>query len=188
MITTETIIKDPNPLLRQKSKKVALPLSDEDQQLADALYEYVINSTDPEKAALFNLQPAVGIAAIQIGELKQMCCVVVHDFDDEGEIRDTHEFVLVNPVLVSKSVKQAALSEGEGCLSITEPHPGYVYRSNKIKVRAYDALTKQPVEFDADGYLAIVIQHEIDHLNGILYYDHISKTEPDYQNPKAIFI
>lgn len=188
MITTDTIIKDPNPLLRQKSEKIPLPLSDEDRHLVDSLYEYVINSTKPELAEKYNLQPAVGIAAPQIGINKQACAVVIHDYDEEGEIIDTTEFLLVNPVILSKSAKQAALSEGEGCLSIKEPHPGFVYRSNKIKVRAYDALTDENIMLEADGYLAIVIQHEIDHLNGILYYDHISKTDPDYKNPKAIFI
>lgn len=188
MITTDTIIKDPNPLLRKKSEKMTLPLSFEDQQLVDSLYEYVINSTDPELSEKHNLQPAVGIAAPQIGVLKQACAIVVHSYDDEGEISDTHEFILVNPVILSKSAKQTALSDGEGCLSILDPHPGYVYRSHKIKVRAYDALSKQEIILEANGYLAIVIQHEIDHLNGILFYDHISNTQPDYLDPKAIII
>ena len=188
MITTDTIIKDPNPLLRQKSEKIELPLSQEDQQLVDSLYEYVVNSTNPELAQKYNLQPAVGIAAPQIGVLKQACAIVIYDYDDEGEITNTTQFVLINPVILSKSAKLAALSEGEGCLTIKEPYPGYVYRSHKIKVRAYDALTKENITIDATGYLAIVMQHEIDHLNGILFYDHISKTEPDYINPKAIII
>ena len=100
MITTDTIIKDPNPLLRQKSEKIELPLSQEDQQLVDSLYEYVVNSTNPELAQKYNLQPAVGIAAPQIGVLKQACAIVIYDYDDEGEITNTTQFVLINPVRV----------------------------------------------------------------------------------------
>lgn len=188
MITKETIILDPNPLLRQKAKKVDLPLSQEDQDLAHSLYEYVVNSTDEELAEKYNLQPAVGIAAPQIGILKQMCAIVVHDFDEEGNITNTTEFVLVNPVLLSKSQKETALLSGEGCLSIQEPHPGLVYRSHKIKVKAYDALRQETIIIDASGYLAIVIQHELDHLNGVLFYDHISKTQPNFEKPNAVLI
>lgn len=188
MITKDNIIIDPNPLLREKSKKVDIPLSEEDQQLVDSLYEYVINSTDEQLAEKYNLQPAVGIAAPQVGINKQICVVVVHDYDDEGEIIDTTQFAFVNPVLISKSNKEAALSNGEGCLSIAQSHPGLVYRSNKIKVKAFDALTKQDIIVDASGYLAIVIQHELDHLNGILFYDHINKQDPEFKKPNAIFI
>lgn len=188
MITKDNIIMDPNPLLREKSKKVEIPLSAEDQQLVDSLYEYVIQSTDEELAEKYNLQPAVGIAAPQVGINKQICVVVVHDYDEEGEITGTTQFAFVNPVLISKSNKEAALSSGEGCLSIAQSYPGLVYRSHKIKVKAYDALTKQEIIVEASGYLAIVIQHELDHLNGILFYDHIDKSNPEFKKPNAIFI
>lgn len=188
MITNDTIIIDPNPLLRKKAKKVDLPLSKEDTELALSLYEYVKNSTDEDLAQKYNLSPAVGIAAPQIGILKRMFAVVVHDYDEEGTITNTTQFVLVNPILISKSNKEAALSSGEGCLSIKEPHPGLVYRSHSIKLKAFDVLTNQMVVIEAKGYLAIVIQHEFDHLNGILFYDHISKTNPDFEKPNAILI
>lgn len=188
MITKDTILLDPNPLLRQKCDKVSLPLSKSDQELAQSLFEYVVNSTDEELSEKYNLQPAVGIAAPQIGITKQMCAIVVHDFDEEGQITDTTQFVLVNPVILSKSAKEAALSTGEGCLSIDKPYPGLVYRSNKIKVKAYDALSDENIIVEASGYLAIVIQHEIDHLNGILFYDHINQIDPQFEKPNAILI
>lgn len=188
MITKEHIIMDPNPLLRKKSEKVELPLSCEDQKLVDELYEYVINSTDDELAEKYDLQPAVGIAAPQVGINKQICIIVVHDYDEDGEIENTTQFALVNPVLISKSQREVALSTGEGCLSIAELVPGYVYRANKIKVKAYDALTQQNIVLEATGYLAIVIQHELDHLNGILYYDHINKSDPHQEKPNAQLI
>lgn len=188
MITTKTIIKDPNPLLREKAQKVALPLSKEDEQLTIDLYEYVKNSTNEELAEKYDLQPAVGIAAPQIGILKQMCAIIVHEFDEDGEIAETFEYVLVNPVLMKYSNKKIALKDGEGCLSIKDPHEGLVIRPHSITVKAYDALSKQEIKLEASGYLAIVIQHELDHLKGILFYDHINKDQPWAHDPSVILI
>lgn len=188
MINMDTIIQDPSPLLREKSQKVSLPLSREDAQLMEELFNYVILSTDQEKAQALNLQPAVGIAAVQAGYLKRMCAVVVEEFDPKTEASVVHKYALINPIIVSKSEKKIALKDGEGCLSIRQPHEGYVFRSKRIKVRAYDYLTKQNVTIAASGYLAIVLQHEIDHLNGILFYDHINKENPWVQIPNSEII
>ena len=70
-------------------------------------------------------------------------------------------------------LKKAYISTGEGCLSVNEDYPGRVYRSNKITVTAYDVLKQSDVKITASGYEAIVLQHEIDHLNGVLFYDRI---------------
>jgi peptide deformylase len=70
------------------------------------------------------------------------------------------------------------LQSGEGCLSVDNDHKGYVYRPYKIRVKAYDFLTNKEIEIIARGYDAIVLQHEIDHLSGVLYYDHIDKKNP----------
>ena len=67
LINNDTIIKDDNPIIRQKSKEVKLPLSNEDASLLRDMLKYVQDSTDEEKAKKYNLQPAVGISAIQIG-------------------------------------------------------------------------------------------------------------------------
>ena len=71
-------------------------------------------------------------------------------------------------------LKKAYISTGEGCLSVKEDYPGRVYRSYRITVEAYDVLKKAMVKIIAKGYEAIVLQHEIDHLNGVLFYDHIN--------------
>ena len=63
-------------------------------------------------------------------------------------------------------------------MSVDKDHEGYVYRPNKVTIKAYNLLEHKDVEIVARGYDAIVLQHEFDHLNGILYYDHIDKTNP----------
>ena len=88
------------------------------------------------------------------------------------------QYALVNPKIVATSIKLCYLSGGEGCLSVDKDHEGYVYRPNKVTIKAYNLLEHKDVEIVARGYDAIVLQHEFDHLNGILYYDHIDKTNP----------
>ena len=92
-ITLDTIVKDNDPILRTKSEDVALPLSLEDRQLLNDMITYVRDSTDPELAELYNLRPAVGIAAIQVGVPKKMLAIVIH------EEEETIEHLLVNQEL-----------------------------------------------------------------------------------------
>ena len=188
IINKDTIIVDPHPLLRKRAEKVVLPLGDEDRELLEAMFTYVKKSQDDDIAEKENLLPAVGIAAVQVGIDKQMTAVSVNDYDDEGNITATHEYALVNPVITQYSKKEAALATGEGCLSIREEHEGYVYRPHRITVKAYDLLQDKQIEIKASGYLAIVLQHEIDHLKGILFYDHINTQNRWHEKAKAIII
>lgn len=183
IINNDTIIKDDNPLIRQVSVPVSLPLSDEDRALLDDMFIYVRESTDPALAEEKNLRPAVGISAIQVGVPKQMTAVIVKDYDKDGN-EVVYQYKLVNPRIVSSSVQQAYLNGGEGCLSVPEEHEGYVMRSARIKVKAYDALTDKDVTIRARGYLAIVLQHELEHFKGILFYDHIDKDDK-YRVPEG---
>ena len=187
IINNDTIIKDTDPRIRQISEPVALPLSEEDETLLREMFQYVSDSTDPEKAEKFNLRPAVGISAIQVGVAKQMTAVIVDDIDkDENEIR--YEFMLVNPKIVSSSVQKAYLSSGEGCLSVLEEHQGYVVRSARVTIKAFDLVRNQNITLRARGYLAIVLQHEIDHFSGTLFYDHINKEDPFKEVEGAVVI
>ena len=171
------IVKDDNPLIRQRSKNVDLPLNDEDKALLTKMLEHVRNSQDKEFAEAHGITPAVGIAAIQVGVPKKMLAIVVPV--DEDEIV---ELALVNARIVSESVQRIALEHGEGCLSVPGEHKGLVPRSTKIKVRAYDMISDENIEFVAEDYLAIVLQHEIDHFSGRLFYDHINKLNPWQQD------
>lgn len=175
VLSNDDIIFDSDPRLRQRSATVSLPLSDEDREFLLALHSYVKRSQDDELCETDNLSPAVGLAAIQVGVAKKMIAVVVDERDEDGQ-GECIEYALANPRIVNKSQTRATLSTGEGCLSVPDTHPGHVSRSNRIKVKAYDALTDQDVTIEAEGYLAIVLQHEIDHLSGVLYYDRIDES------------
>lgn len=176
-INMDTIIQDPSPILRTKCDSVSFPMSKQDKDTLMMMLQYVRDSQDEQLAEENNLQPAVGIAAPQIGINKRMCAVVVHDIDKNGDLI-TYEYALVNPVIVVHSMKKIALGGGEACLSIRKQHEGYVPRHARIKVKAYDLISEKDVEINARDYFAIVLQHEIDHLNGILFYDHINKDNP----------
>lgn len=179
MIKGKDILLDSSPILREKCEDVAIPLSKKDKKLAFDLLGYVKYSVDEELQQKHGLKPAVGIAAVQIGILKKILAIhypIVDPNDSEKEIIVEH--LLANAKIIGHSIKQAYLLNGEGCLSVELEHQGFVYRHNKIKVRAYDILQEKEVVFDAYGYDAIVLQHEIDHYHGILFYDHIDKNNP----------
>ncbi|CAM3658458.1 peptide deformylase [Erysipelothrix urinaevulpis] len=176
-INMDTIVLDPNPVLRQKCEMVSFPLQEDDKKIMNSLLKYVRDSRDEELAEKENLQPAVGIAAPQIGVLKQMTAIVVDIEQKDGSFK-TVEYALINPKIISHSVKQTALKYGEGCLSIRETHEGIVPRHKRIRIQAYDMIQEKNIDFRVKDYLAIILQHEIDHLNGVLFYDHINQENP----------
>ena len=172
---TLKIIKDNNPLLRKKSVEVSLPLSKEDKDTLLNMLNYLKLSQDEAyREKHKDMKEGIGLAAPQIGILKRMLVVYFKREDEEV----TH--VLVNPKIVSNSARKCVLSAGEGCLSVDAPHEGVVFRDYKIKVKAYDALLNKDVTITATGLESIVLQHEIDHLSGILYYDRINKMNPNF--------
>lgn len=171
--TNKDILKDPHPLLREKCEKVEFPLSPEDKRLHDGLREYVINSVDEELAKKYDLSPAVGIAAPQVGVLKQMCAIYVEDEAGNPVV----DIVLINPRIIAHSLEKTFIDNGEACLSIPAEHQGIIQRYAYIKVRYQDENgTTQVIE--VEDFLAIVFQHEIDHLSGVLFYDHINESTP----------
>ena len=184
LINNDTIIKDDNELIRVRSLDVSLPLSDDDKQILLDMLKYVDDSTVEEIAEKENLRPAVGISAIQLGIPKKMTAIIIKD--DEGNIEE--QYALVNPKIISNSIEEAYLTSGEGCLSVVDNHEGYVYRSARVKVKGYDLLQDKEIVISANGYLAIVLQHELDHFKGILFYDRIDKVDPYYIKPDAIAI
>ena len=166
------IVKDTNPIMRQKSLPVSLPLSKEDKETLDEMIEYLKRSQDEEYANKHNIRPGIGMAAIQIGLLKRM--FVIYYETDEG----VTQYQLVNPKIIEYSFRKCALKDGEGCLSVDGEHPGYSHRYYKIKMAAYDALTDKDIIITARGFDAIVLQHEYDHLDGLFFYDRIDKNRP----------
>ncbi len=114
--------------------------------------------------------PGIGLAAIQIGEPRR---VVTMDLAKKDEPKEPQVFI--NPELVSKSDDKN--THEEGCLSIPEYYEE-VERPAAVKIRYLDLDGRQH-EIDAEGLLATCIQHEIDHLDGVLFIDHISKLKRD---------
>jgi len=152
--------------------EVVLPPSEEDKQTLASLLEYVINSQNSEIATKYSLRPGIGLAAPQINVSKRM--IAVHLTDDKGTL---YSYALFNPKIVSHSVEKAYLQSGEGCLSVDEAIPGYVPRYARVTVKGV-TLEGEEVKLRLKGLPAICFQHEIDHLNGIMFYDYIDKKDP----------
>jgi len=151
----------PDPVLRQKARRVA-KIDSSTQKLIDDMI-------DTMRAA-----NGVGLAANQVGILQK---VVVIEIPDEDEVR-----VLINPEVTRREGEREV---DEGCLSI----PGYrgeLTRSVKVRVRALDRLGKT-VRIKAEGLLAQVLEHETDHINGILYIDHLQNPDHLWRlNPQEV--
>ena len=180
------IVKDTAKSLHSRCAPVEDPRSPEIKATLDEMTKYLKDSQDPafrEKNP--NVREGVGLAAPQVGINKRMLVIYYPSVSEEGKFV---EYQLVNPLIVSQSIRQCYLASGEGCLSVDQEHPGYAYRAYKITVKAYDAHSGQDIEIRAFGFDAIVLQHEIDHLNGILFYDRIDKRNPFKEIPDAVAI
>ncbi|ALX47337.1 peptide deformylase [Lentibacillus amyloliquefaciens] len=169
MITMDDIVREGHPSLREKTKEVPVPPSEEDIKLLNDMLDFVKNSQDEEIAQEYNLRPGVGLAAPQLGVNKRMCAV--HFEDLKGK---RYSYGLINPKIISHSVEQAYLSAGEGCLSVDRDVEGYVPRQARITVKAI-GIDGEEIKLRLRDYAAIVVQHEIDHLDGVMFYDHINK-------------
>lgn len=155
----ESIITLPNVHLHQKSQRIFV-VDDETRQLVD---DMVSASLDWENSRPHEISAA--LAAVQIDQLKRVV-IVRNNFDD----KEDNEFTaLINPEIVKYEGEQVV--DYEGCLSVSDIY-GKVSRYTKIRVKALD-INGNEVRFKADGFLARVIQHEIDHTNGIVFIDHI---------------
>ncbi|QNM93666.1 peptide deformylase [Mycoplasma sp. Pen4] len=177
------IIQLPDPVLRKKSKDVPIPLTDEDIELAERMI-YHIDDSQTENT---EFRPGVGVAAVQYGILKNVFYIYLQDQNGNTIFKD----VLFNPRIITKSDSKVALDEGEGCLSVDEEWPkqeGYVHRSASIVVDAYSYNERKWLRYTANGYLAIVFQHELDHLQGMLFIDRIAQKNPWKRYPKAKYL
>lgn len=165
-------IKTNLSLLRQKSKDIKLPLTDEDKVMINDIAEYLEKSQIEEYSEKYQIRPGMGMAFIQLG-IKKRIAVIVHE-ETEGNFK---KYVFVNPVVISNSEEMIYASEGEGCLSVPVDVEGFVLRHARITVKAYDEHNEE-FTLRAREELAIAIQHELDHMNGVLYYDRINNKNP----------
>ena len=176
MITMENIILEGNPTLRTPAEEIIFPISEETKKLGQEMLEFLKNSQDADLAEEYSLRAGVGLAAPQLDISKRMIAVHIPDVDDETN-EPILSTVMINPKIVSHSVQSACLSEGEGCLSVNRDVPGYVPRHSRVTVTYFD-LDGEKQKIRLKNYSAIVIQHEIDHTNGIMFYDHINEKDP----------
>jgi len=155
----EAIITLPNPHLRQKSSRVHVITDDVTQLIKDMTDA----SLDWENSRPHEISAA--LAAVQVDRLDKVI-IVRSDFDN----KEVREFVpLINPEIVK--FEGELVADFEGCLSVNGFY-GKVPRYTKVRVKALDENGNE-VRFKAEGFLARVIQHEIDHTNGIVFVDHI---------------
>ncbi len=139
------IITKEDPLLRKQSK-IVKNIDDNVKKIISDMFE-----------TLYSSDNGVGLAAPQIGILKQ---IVVIDTEEEEAM------VLINPEII---FSEGEMDSEEGCLSCPEEY-GIVKRSERVKVKALNE-NGEEIEIEAEGFLAIVLQHELDHLKGVLFID-----------------
>ncbi|MCM3217592.1 peptide deformylase [Niallia taxi] len=181
VITMSDIVREGAEILREKTKELTLPSTEEDKEELLCMLQYLKNSQEPSLAKKHKLRPGVGISANQIGLNKRMFAAFI-----KGQNGNNFEHMLINPKIISHSTSMIYLPDSEGCLSIDRPVIGFVPRYQRITVKAFDINGKE-VRIKLKDYEAIVFQHEIDHLNGILFPDHINSTNP-FQLPENMDI
>jgi peptide deformylase len=157
-MTSLEIVTLPDPVLRLTSAPVE-DVTDETRRFMDAMLQAMYEA------------PGIGLAAVQVGEPRRIITLDVAR-DEEPK----NPLFLINPEIIWRSEDERAVYE-EGCLSIPDYY-AEVERPARLRVRYVDYLGKQQ-EREADGLLATCIQHEVDHLNGVLFIDYLSKLKRD---------
>lgn len=172
MIRTSDILDEFDKKLRLENKEVNFPMTKEKQKLISDMLEHLRYSQIDKYAKKYNLRPGMGLAAPQMG-VNEKFFVVCHE-EEDGKFKD---YVLVNPKMISHSEELIYAGEGEGCLSVNREVIGIVPRYARVTFIGYDEFGN-PVKYRAREELAIAFQHEMDHLNGILFVDHIDPKNP----------
>ncbi len=169
------ILDEKDKKLRSISQEVKFPLSKEDKQNINDMITYLKMSQIPEYEEKYQLRAGMGLAYIQIGIPKRVFVIV-----EELEDNSFKEYIIINPKIISHSEEMIYVGEGEGCLSINREVEGIVPRYARVTIEAQD-MDGNPFKIRVREDIAIAFQHEIDHLNGILFIDHIDPQNP-YKN------
>lgn len=176
------ILDESDKRLRVKSEKVTFPLSTEYKKLIKQIIKHLKYSQIEETQKKYNLRPGMGLAFVQLGIHKQIIVIV-----EEVEENVFENYVVINPEIVSHSVEKIAAEAGEGCLSVNRGIDGHVTRYARVTIKGFDENGNE-LKIRAREELAIAFQHEIDHLNGILFYDRIDKNKPFLTDEEIRFI
>lgn len=166
------ILDEKDKTLRKISTEVTFPLSNEDKKTIQDIIDYLTMSQIKEYYEKYNLRPGMGLAFIQLGIPKNIF-VIVEEIDDEK----FRNYVIINPKIISHSEELIYVGEGEGCLSVNREVCGIVPRFARMRV-SYQDIDGNPQEIRVREDISVAFQHEMDHLNGILFTDKIDKNNP----------
>lgn len=170
-----TILDEKNKLLHQKSKDVVFPMDKKEKDMLEDMLTYLEMSQIEKYSEKYHLRPGMGLAWVQVGVPKRAFVICYEN--DEGAF---DKYIVINPEIISMSEEMIYVGEGEGCLSVNREVDGIVPRHARITVKAYDENGKE-FTLRVREDLAIAFQHEIDHLNGIMFTDYIDPKCP-YKN------
>ena len=176
------ILDEKDKRLRLLSDEVTFPLSNEYKKIIQQIIDHLTYSQIEEYSKKYNLRPGMGLAFPQLGINKRII-VIVEEVDDG--VFDN--YVVINPKIVSNSVEMIAAEAGEGCLSVNREVEGHVKRYARVTVEGFDE-DGNKIKVRAREDLSIAFQHEIDHLNGILFYDRIDKNKKFYSETELRLI
>ena len=166
------ILDEKDKILRKISKEVTFPLTKEEKETIKIAMDNLRYSQIEEYAKKYNLRAGWGLSAIQIGVQKRWFIIV-----DEQEDGSFKEYFFANPKIISNSAEKIYVEQGEGCLSVNRDVEGIIPRYARVTIEAQDLDgNKFQIRFRED--LAICAQHELDHLDGILFVDRIDKKNP----------
>lgn len=168
------ILDEKDPHLRLLSKDATLPLSKKYKNIIEQIIKELTYSQIEEYEKKYNLRPGMGLAFPQLG-INEKIIVIVYEYED-GKFEN---YVVVNPKIVSTSSEMIAAEAGEGCLSVNRDVEGHVPRHARVTIEGYD-VDGNKIKIRAREELSIAFQHEVDHLNGILFYDRIDSKKQFY--------
>ncbi len=172
MLRTKDILDEKDPRVRAKNTDVEFPLCDEYKNIIPEMLKHLRYSQIEKYAKKYELRPGMGLAAPQVGINKNFF-VVCYEVSN-GKFED---YILINPKVISYSEEMIYAGEGEGCLSINREVDGIVPRHARITVEGYD-MEGNLIRYRVREDLAIAFQHELDHLDGILFTDRIDPNDP----------
>lgn len=176
------ILDEKDKRLRKKSIEVTFPLSKDDKKLIQRAVDHLTYSQIEEYEKKYDLRPGMGLAFPQLGFNKRII-IIVHEVEDG--IFDN--YVFINPKIVTESAEMIAAEAGEGCLSVNREVEGHVPRHARVTVEGYDE-DGNKIKVRAREELSLAFQHEIDHLDGILFFDRIDKKKPFFSEDEMRLI
>jgi len=176
MLKNKDILDEKDKRLRKISKEVTFPLEESDKKAIHDMVEYLTNSQIEELAKKYDLRPGMGLAAIQLG-IEKRFITIVHEQEEKETFKT---YIVINPKIISNSEEIIYVEEGEGCLSVNRECEGIVPRYARVTIEGFNE-NGEKIKIRAREELAVAFQHEIDHLNGILFFDHIDPKNP-YRN------